>query len=154
MAKVDWIDKIAPTAKVVYSTTDKTSNSVIATLTGESEEITITNNDGNRNCTFSENGEFVYEFMDKAGNRGTVLAKVDWIIKEEEKPEGPVKIGDIDGNGKLGPTDLAKLKLHLIGKQTLTDRALKAADINQDGRITATDLAQLKLALIGKIELK
>ncbi len=159
-ARVNWIDKTAPTANVTYSTTEKTSNPVIATLTNESEPITITNNGGNRTYTFNENGEFTFEFVDAVGNKGTATAKVTWIEKEvvnpDPDPEQPEKviIGDIDGNGKIGPTDLAKLKLHLIGKENLTGRALKAADINKDGRITATDLAQLKLVLIGKIELK
>ena len=56
--------------------------------------------------------------------------------------------GDIDGNGKLGATDLAKIKLHLIESEELTGILLKAADMNGDGKISATDLAQMKLALI------
>lgn len=56
--------------------------------------------------------------------------------------------GDIDGNGKLGATDLAKIKLHLIESEELSGILLKAADMNGDGKISATDLAQMKLALI------
>ena len=63
-------------------------------------------------------------------------------------------IGDIDGNGKIGPTDLAKLKLYLIGEEKLNEKQQKAADIDKNGRITATDLAKLKLILIGELEVK
>ena len=160
-ANVTCIDKIKPTAKVTYSTTNKTSKPVTATLTEESEKITITNNGGSKNYTFSQNGEFTFEFVDEAGNKGSAVAKVNWIEKEPTKPdpEEPTKpeevlIGDIDGNGKIGPTDLAKLKLYLIGEEKLNEKQQKAADINKNGRITATDLAKLKLILIGELEVK
>gem|GEM_PF-3506874 len=37
-------DKTSPTASISYSTTAETEDNVIATLTGASEDITITNN--------------------------------------------------------------------------------------------------------------
>lgn len=78
---MDWIDKVTPTADVKYSITTKTSESVIATLINESENITITNNNGNNTYTFEKNGEFTFEFVDEAGNSGTATASVDWIDK-------------------------------------------------------------------------
>lgn len=78
-AKVSWIDKVIPVAKVEYSHTEKTSESVIAVLTKESEPITIINNDGKNNYTFRENGTFEFIYQDQAGNIGKTLAKVDWI---------------------------------------------------------------------------
>lgn len=59
-----------------------------------------------------------------------------------------VVTGDIDGNGEITITDLAKLKLHYIEKELLSGANLKAADMNYDNEITITDLAQLKLILI------
>ena len=47
-AKVDWIDKEAPTATIKYSTDTTTNAPVIASLTDESESIVITNNSMNR----------------------------------------------------------------------------------------------------------
>ena len=92
-AVVDWIDKDAPTAIISYNTTDKTKDAVIATLESN-ETITITNtdgvdisDDGTITHTFTENGEFVFEFEDAVGNKGTATAKVDWI--EEGEPENP-----------------------------------------------------------------
>ena len=85
-AKVDWIDKTAPTAKITYSTEQSTDQPVVATLTDESEEIIITNNNTNKERTFTSNDEFTFEFEDKAGNKGTAIAKVDWIKSTEEDP--------------------------------------------------------------------
>lgn len=84
-ASVNWIDKTAPTVEIRYSTNQATNGTVVATLVNESEEIMITNNNGSKEYTFTENGEFTFEFEDKAGNKGTAKAKVDWIVKEEEK---------------------------------------------------------------------
>lgn len=83
-ATVDWIDKTLPTASVKYSTTEKTKSEVVATLTDESEEIIITNNNGKNTYTFTENGTFEFIYKDKAGNINKTVATVDWIIKDDE----------------------------------------------------------------------
>ncbi|HAB66927.1 MAG TPA: hypothetical protein DCE23_06125, partial [Firmicutes bacterium] len=81
-AKVDWIDKVAPTADIRYSTTDLTNEDVIAYLINASEDVTIVNNDGLLTHTFSENGSFVFEIRDKAGNTNKIEAIVSNIDKE------------------------------------------------------------------------
>lgn len=221
IAKVDWIDKIPPTATISYNITETTNQDVTATLANFSEEVTIINNSGSETYTFSENGTFTFEFVDKAGNIGKVTAIVDWIKKVEEEedekitsgkyniednfisriaPETTISqfkknvqtkqemiftdkngtilkeddiittntrlqvgktlhytlivIGDIDENGKIGATDLAKLKLHCIEQEVLTGVNWRAADVNGDGKITVTDLAQIKLVLIGLMEIE
>ncbi len=84
-AVVDWIDKTAPTAQINYNITEATQENVIATLVNASEEIIVTNNNGNMSYTFTENGEFTFEFRDKAGNTGSVTAKVNWINKNVDE---------------------------------------------------------------------
>ena len=79
-AKVDWIDKEAPTATIEYSTTKPTEGSVIATLK-PSEKVTILGK-GKSSYTFRENAEYTFEFVDRAGNKGYATAKVDWILKK------------------------------------------------------------------------
>ncbi|XEC94553.1 GDSL-type esterase/lipase family protein [Paenibacillus tarimensis] len=74
------IDTTAPTAKVEYSTTAMTNQDVIATIE-PNEQVTITNNNGASSYTFSQNGSFTFEFMDRAGNAGTVIASVNNIDK-------------------------------------------------------------------------
>ena len=60
----------------------KTNSDVVATVTFNREDVTITNNNGNNTYTFTQNGEFTFEFTDKYGFDGTVTAKVQNIDKE------------------------------------------------------------------------
>ena len=62
--------------------------------------------------------------------------------------EAPVIPGDVNGDGKLSPTDLAQLAQALIGERELTGASAEAADMNGDGKISPTDLAQLAQALL------
>jgi len=84
-ASVNWIDKEAPTAIVSYSTTSLTNQDVVATIHLNEENAYITNNDGKNTYTFTKNGEFIFEFVDEAGNKGTAKASVNWIDKEAPK---------------------------------------------------------------------
>jgi len=77
---VDWIDTEAPTAEFEFNTVHLTEGEVIATLK-PSEEVTITNNNGSDTYTFTKNGEFTFEFVDRAGNAGEATVTVDWISK-------------------------------------------------------------------------
>ena len=86
-AKVDWIDKKAPTATIEYSTTEKTEGPVVATLK-PSEDVTVKNNSGNLSYTFHKNAEFTFEFVDRAGNKGYAIAKVNWIDKKQTENPG------------------------------------------------------------------
>ncbi|MCX6823586.1 MAG: S8 family serine peptidase [candidate division SR1 bacterium] len=77
-----WIDKIAPTATIVYTpgSGSVTSGNVIATISG-SETIIVTNNSGSNQYTFTNTGTFTFTFKDLAGNTGIALATVSWIDK-------------------------------------------------------------------------
>ena len=178
-AVVSWIDKIVPTAEIKYSTKESTDGPVTATLVDESEDITITNNGGSREYTFDKNGKFTFEFVDKAGNNGTVEATVSWIKEEQKEPDNPevpdapkqpegpsepgkpeesskYQLSDINGDGKITATDLLLLKRHLVaGKKkdwVLTGDKFKAADINEDGKITATDLLLMKRLVLKEMK--
>ena len=77
------LDETPPTATVEYSpwSWQYTTSNVIATLTWFSETwVIITNNLGQDTYTFSENGSFVFEFKDPAGNTGETTATVTWIV--------------------------------------------------------------------------
>ena len=62
-----------------------------------------------------------------------------------------VVTGDLNGDGKIGLTDLANLKLSMIGKRELSTASTLAGDINGDGKKSLSDLAKLKMYLVGKI---
>ena len=155
-AKVNWIDKIAPTATIKYSKTEKTNEPVVATLVNESEPITLLNNGANRTYTFTKNGEFTFEFQDKAGNIGKAKAQVDWIEEEPINPNPdpdpdptPVVIkGDVDGDGEITVNDLAKMKLHFLGLELLEGKMFEAADMNENNEIDVDDIAQIKIILL------
>ncbi len=220
IASVTWIDRRLPIATITYSTTDLTDQDVVATIHFDKQNVTV---EGGNTHTFTENGEYTFEFVDEAGNMGMKTAVVTWIKKDPVNPDIPEGItseiykiegsyierispntnvnqfiqnvqteqdlvfldkegnqlgendilatgmtlkvgstlqftlivtGDMDGNGKISMTDLARLKLHYIGKEALTGNALKAADVDGNGKVSITDLAQIRLIIIGKIEVK
>ena len=52
-------------------------------------------------------------------------------------------LGDINGDGKLNTTDVARANAHAKGVTTLTDYAFVCADVTQDGRVNTLDVARL-----------
>lgn len=77
------VNKTGIEATINYSTTESTTDPVIATATFNKEGITITNNEGKNIYEFTDNGEFTFEYVDEAGRIGSITAKVDWIKKKE-----------------------------------------------------------------------
>jgi len=75
----DTTKKDPPTAEIEYSTTSSTTGSVTVELVNPSTEITVTNNNGNTSYTFTKNGTFTFEFVDKEGTKGSTVATVNWI---------------------------------------------------------------------------
>ncbi|WP_412920575.1 OmpL47-type beta-barrel domain-containing protein [Mesobacillus foraminis] len=71
-------DTDAPAAAISYSDVNPTNKDVIATVI-PSEPVTVTNNNGQGQYTFSQNGSFTFE--DAAGNAGSVVATVNNIDK-------------------------------------------------------------------------
>ncbi len=92
-AKVDWIDHDIPNATLSYNIKNLTNKNVIVTAEFD-EDVIVTNNSGNHSYTFTKNGEFTFEFEDKAGNRNSITAKVDWIDKEV--PTAQIKYEKVD----------------------------------------------------------
>ncbi len=74
-----------PRAEVNYNIIRPTNKNVVAELVNFTRPVTVTNNNGKTSYTFTENGEFTFEFVDEDGNRGSTRAYVDWIDKEPPK---------------------------------------------------------------------
>lgn len=55
-----------------------------------------------------------------------------------------VKLGDINGDGKITPADYVKIKNNIMGTNTLGDLYKKAADVNGDENITPADYVKVK----------
>ena len=60
-----------------------------------------------------------------------------------------VVTGDLDCDGEITVNDLAKMKMHIIGIEKLTDLRLEAGKIDKDNQVSVNDLAQIKLILLG-----
>ena len=80
------IDTAIPTATINYDISTPTSKNVVATLTGSTKPITVSNNWWSTSYTFTWNGSFSFEFVDSIGNTWTTTATVTWIKSAAEKP--------------------------------------------------------------------
>ena len=73
-------------------------------------------------------------------------------------PSGPAAVvynkGDINGDGKISVSDMSTVRLHLLGKYTITGSPLKAADVNSDGKVSISDMSTIRLHLLGKYTIK
>lgn len=96
-------------------------------------------------------------FTDKEGNtlNDQSVLGTGMTVKVGETLEYTIIVtGDVDGDAEITVNDLAKIKLHVIEKESLRGISLKAADIDEDGRITVNDVARIKLVLIGLFEIQ
>ena len=59
--------------------------------------------------------------------------------------------GDVNGDGKIGIGDYAKVKDSILGKTKIEGAYFTASDINNDGKIGIGDYAKIKDFLLGKI---
>ena len=80
-AKVTWIDKASPKATLNYNITGKTNKDVTVQIKFDKTNVKVLNNNGKTSYTFTKNGEFTFEYIDEAGNHGSITARVDWISK-------------------------------------------------------------------------
>lgn len=97
IAVVNRIDKEPAQVKIYYSTRLPTNGFVRASLQAD-EPIIVLNNDGNSVYDFEENGTFTFQYMDRAGNEGTITADVDWI--DQEPPQLQVVYSDTEPTSK------------------------------------------------------
>lgn len=61
--------------------------------------------------------------------------------------------GDLNGDGQITATDLAKIKQHLIELRLLEGAYLEAANVDGDEEVTITDLSKIRKAMFGEEEL-
>ena len=137
-AKVDWIDKEAPIASLEYDNTSKTSNDVTVKIHFNEENVTILNNDGNDLYKFHNNGEFTFEYVDEAGNHGSITARVNWIDKKitngSNKVEESNKIEQSKNNSNNSVDSKNKTKTtdNVIESEEKTSNTVQENDTIQD----------------------
>ncbi len=115
VAEVNWIDKKAPVATITYDIDNKLTNQdVTATITFNEEDVTITNNKGSNTYTFVQNGEFTFEFKDKAGNIGKATANVEWIDKIQIVPTITYSINNITNQDVIATITFDKAGVKVV----------------------------------------
>jgi SH3-like domain-containing protein len=65
-------------------------------------------------------------------------------VAESNSTKTNRELGDVNGDGKITPTDYSLIKDYIMGKSQLTEEQKKYADYNKDGKITPTDYALIK----------
>lgn len=90
-------DTTLPTGTISYSTTDKTKNNVIATLTTDRAATILNNIDDH--YTFTDNGTFLFEFVDTVGHFGRATATVANIDRSAPQFSSTTPAGGASVNG-------------------------------------------------------
>ena len=119
-------------------------------------EVTVMNGD----TVLTEGVDYIVSYYNNMGvGTGKITVKgkgvyngtvsLEFGIAEGEQggdePNEPQQsmLGDINGDGKINVTDVAKLAAHIKGIKQITDDRFIAADINGDGKLNVTDVAKL-----------
>lgn len=82
-ARVNWIDKVSPTASLKY---EYVNNKVIVKVVNPSKEITFDNGIGV--YEFTENGTYEIVFYDKVGNVGKLVAIINHFKENNSNNSG------------------------------------------------------------------
>lgn len=77
----------------------KVKDNVVAEISFNRSNVTITNNQGNNKYTFTQNGEFAFEYVDENGFYGSEIAKVDWIDKQGPQAQVQYSTTDLTKDG-------------------------------------------------------
>ena len=83
-----------------------------------------------------------------SGNVGT-----GYTLKNEDTTYTIVKLGDVDGDGKITSLDYVKIKNNIMGKSKLDGNAKLGADCDLDNKITSLDYVKIKNSIMGKSEI-
>lgn len=169
---------VKPVAEITYSPSTRTNGVVVATISFDQEDVTITNNEGKNTYTFNKNESFTFEYVSSQGVTDSKEATVDWIspvdiektytILEAENKQYikriPVNttaeeflnnINVIDANYKLYDAfdnGIAKAQVLATCMKLQADSnqyiLVVTGDVNGDGKVSSTDISQLKLHFV------
>ena len=144
---------------VTYKTID--INNILKIEIGDYEKIT---KDNNEYLTKIEANTTIAQLKEKIKTNGTIkvlkgnneitdtntLVGTGMQIQIETEKYIAIVKADLNGDGKIGLSDLSNIKFSLIGKKQLSTEAQIAGDINGDGKVSLSDMAKLKMYLVGK----
>ena len=163
---------------ITYSKSTFTNEPVIATITFNRDDITITNNNGKNTYEFTQNNTFTFEYTTSKGVTGSQQAKVDWIkpVKIDDdysivlvdnnnyikKVEAGTKVEEflttinvIDANYKVYDefdNSIPRTSVLATGMMLKADNQtytiIARGDVNGDGKFSSTDISKLALHII------
>ena len=147
---------------VTYKTID--INNILKIEIGDYEKIT---KDNNEYLTKIEANTTIAQLKEKIKTNGTIkvlkgnneitdtntLVGTGMQIQIETEKYIAIVKADLNGDGKIGLSDLSNIKFSLIGKKQLSTEAQMAGDINGDGKVSLSDMVKLKMYLLGKVNI-
>ena len=80
-----------------------------------------------------------------SGNLGT-----GYTVKYNGTTYTVIKLGDVNGDGKVTAGDYVNVKNYIMDKGSLNSTAKQGADVNSDGKVSAGDYVQVKNHIMGK----
>lgn len=143
-----------PLSNITYNpakTGEKIKGSVEASLTFNKENVTILNNDGNNKYTFTNNGEFTFEYMDEEGFEGTAKASVDWL--DNEGPKVQVQYVEDKENNKVQVIITSDEEMQKVTNWELSDGNKKLTRIYSESK-TENVIVKDKLGNETTVEVK
>ncbi len=147
-ATVTWIEEVVDPFKI-SSDIYKISDNMISHVLPNSNVTEF-----NKHITANRTTHVVNKAGKEQTGNDLVATGMKLTVEKENREYTIVVLGDINEDAKMDVKDLAKLKLHLIEKETLTGINLLAANVNKDEETNINDLALMKLVLIGLRDLK
>ena len=147
---------------VTYKTID--INNILKIEIGDYEKITKDNNEYLKKI---EANTTIAQLKEKIKTNGTIkvlkgnneitdtntLVGTGMQIQIETERYIAIVKADLNGDGKIGLSDLSNIKFSLIGKKQLSTEAQMAGDINGDGKVSLSDMVKLKMYLLGKVNI-
>lgn len=127
---VTWIDKSPLNVTLTYDKTEATNGNVTVTVVFD-KLAEVTNNDGSLTYVFTENGEFTFEYVDAAGNTGSITAKVDWIVSDVPIVPDPDPNPDPDPTPDPDPVTPSEPKIEY--DKSNKDKAIVKVTLSEEG---------------------
>lgn len=109
----------------------------------------------NGDRTSTTQSTYIYDFNNMYGYvAGAYADVVEYTNVDNGIPDDGGNVtfikGDVNGDGKITPSDYVRVKNHIMRFSILEGESLKAADVNGDGKITPSDYVRIKNIIMGK----
>ena len=102
-----------------------------------------------QNISTNSNVKFYDKNNNTINSNSTLIGTGSSIRLDDKVSYKFIVIGDIDGNSLINIVDLARMKLHNLNLNNLSDVYLNAADVDRNGSVNIIDLARIKLMILG-----